>query len=62
MYDPVPVELNLLCVILADVDNVFVPSELWAMSIVFVNNSLGVLVILCEDVMDALYCVPFIVQ
>ena len=48
--------------ILADVAKVLVPSALWAMFSVFENTTIPELVILSEDVMPSVYCVPFIVQ
>ena len=46
----------------ADVASVFVPSALWAMFKVLLNNTMPDDVILSEDVMASVYCVPFIVQ
>ena len=48
--------------ILVDVASVFVPSALCVIFNVFVNNTIPEFVILSEDVMPSVYCVPFIVQ
>ena len=46
----------------ADVAKVFVPSALCVMFNVLVNSTMPDDVILSEDVIDSVYCVPFIVQ
>ena len=46
----------------ADTVSVFVPSALCAMFNVLLNNTMPDDVILSEDVMASVYCVPFIVQ
>ena len=48
--------------ILADVAKVLVPSALWVIFSVFENNTIPELVILSEDVMPSVYCVPLMVQ
>ena len=45
-----------------DVASVFVPSALCVMFNVFENNTIPDDVILSEDVMLSVYCVPFMVQ
>ena len=45
-----------------DVERVFEPSEPWAMFKVFENTTIPDDVILSEDVIASVYCVPFIVQ
>jgi hypothetical protein len=49
-------------VIRVDVASVFVPSALCAIFNVFENNTIPDDVILSEDVMPSVYCVPFMVQ
>ena len=46
----------------ADVAKVFVPSALWAIFNVLLNNTIPDDVILSDDVMASVYCVPFMVQ